>query len=124
MRILVLLAALAQAGNISYVYPVRVQIVQATHDRVGRGSGFGNIIDPLIGEEAFEYRYQGCRHIDATDARGIPARWGSAVKLIVLVAPYDQVNHECQMFPEVHKDFIWVIRDGMLAKAAPPKSKK
>jgi hypothetical protein len=105
---------LAQSGNISsYVYPVRVQIVQASHNALGKGEGRGNVFDPILGTKGFDYVYVGCRAIDPTQAQDrYPARWQSAQQLVVRTVPVGSNRPvECILTTSL-RDFTYEVDKG------------
>jgi hypothetical protein len=118
--LLSLALAAAAAGKVpSFVYPVRVQIVEATHDKIGRGSGHGNIYDLNLGMRGFDYVYAGCAPFEPTagDDR-YSARWSSSHRLVLAVAPVGGGSaKECTLRTTLRSYLYFETKDGRLTTA-------
>lgn len=127
MKILLLLALLAQpTGDISYVYPARVQVVEAANDSIARGSGKANVTDLLLGTRAFNYAFAGCRQVSVTGASQkemYPARWAAPGRLVILIAPYGSLLAECELRVSLQPFSYVVGKAGVITKAPLPGQK-
>lgn len=128
MKTLLLFALLFQAGgNISYVYPVRIEVVQSGKYFLGRGSGRGNIHDATFGVRGFDYVFQGCREIGTTGAserQMAPARWKSAQELVILTAAPGTPRAECTVRGNL-RDFVYILdKTGHIDTRPVPTQKK
>ncbi len=109
MKIFMLALALLQAAP-TYVYPVRVQILEVQHHFPMINNGRGNIYDQQLGLQGFDYTSGGCRTFQPNlrDDR-YSARWSSTTELVILTS-----GRECRM-TVTRKNVVYVVsKDGRI----------